>query len=146
MMTTGTAGTLKITRTIKAAPAAVFAAWTQPEHMKHWSAPEGMEVAIAEVNLTPGGRFHIQMKNAEGGEHNARGVYREIDSPYRLVYTWTWDEHPDAGESLITVEFAAMDGGTEVTMVHSGLPTEELVQEHEGGWTSCLNRLEGLYA
>ena len=146
MMTTGTAGTLKITRTIKAAPAAVFAAWTQPEHMKHWSAPEGMEVAIAEVDLTPGGRFHIQMKNAEGGEHNARGVYREIDSPNRLVYTWTWDEHPDAGESLITVGFTAIDGGTEVTMVHSGLPTDELVKEHEQGWTSCLNRLEKLYA
>lgn len=146
MMTTGTAATLEISRSIKAAPADVFAAWTQPEHMKHWSAPEGMAVAIAEVDLTPGGRFHIQMKNAEGGEHNARGVYREIESPDRLVYTWTWDEHPDAGESLITVEFKAIDGGTEVTMVHSGLPTEELVKEHEGGWASCLNRLETLYA
>jgi len=145
MMTTGTAGTLKITRTIKAAPAAVFAAWTQPVHMKHWSAPEGMEVAIAEVDLAAGGRFHIQMKNAEGGEHNARGVYREIEKPSRIVYTWSWDEHPDAGESLITVEFSAVEGGTEVTMVHSGLPTEELVKEHESGWTSCLNRLEKLY-
>lgn len=146
MMTTGTAGTLKIARTIKAAPEAVFAAWTQPEHMKHWSAPEGMDVAIAEVDLTAGGRFHIQMKNAEGGEHNARGVYREIESPSRLVYTWNWDEHPDAGESLITVEFSAVEGGTEVTMVHSRLPSEELVNEHESGWTSCLNRLEKLYA
>jgi uncharacterized protein YndB with AHSA1/START domain len=146
MMTTRTAGTLKVSRTIKADPDAVFAAWTQPEHMKHWSAPEGMDVAIAEVDLTVGGRFHIQMKNAEGGEHNARGVYREIARPFRLVYTWSWDEYPEAGESLITVEFKAVDGGTEVTMVHSGLPTEELVKEHEGGWTSCLNRLEQLYA
>jgi uncharacterized protein YndB with AHSA1/START domain len=47
---------------------------------------------------------------------------------------------------LITVEFKAVDGGTEVTMVHSGLPTEELVAEHEGGWTSCLSRLEALYS
>jgi uncharacterized protein YndB with AHSA1/START domain len=145
-MTTRTAGTLKVTRTIKAEPDAVFAAWTQPEHMKHWSAPEGLDVAIAEVDLTEGGRFHIQMKNAEGGEHTARGVYREIERPSRLVYTWSWDEYPEAGESLITVEFRAVDEGTEVTMVHSGLPTEELVKEHEGGWTSCLNRLEKIYA
>ncbi len=145
-MTTLTAGTLKVTRTIKAEPDAVFAAWTQPEHMKHWSAPEGLDVAIAEVDLTEGGRFHIQMKNAEGGEHNARGVYREIERPSRLVYTWSWDEYPEAGESLITVEFKAVDEGTEVTMVHSGLPTEELVKEHEDGWTSCLNRLEKIYA
>lgn len=146
MMTTLTAGTLKVTRTIKAEPDAVFAAWTQPEHMKYWSAPEGLDVAIAEVDLTEGGRFHIQMKNAEGGEHNARGVYREIECPSRLVYTWNWDEYPEAGKSLITVEFKAVDEGTEVTMVHSGLPTEELVKEHEGGWTSCLNRLEKIYA
>ncbi len=145
-MTTQTAGTLKVSRTIKAMPEAVFAAWTQPEHMKHWSAPEGLDVAIAEVDLTEGGRFHIQMKNAEGGEHNARGVYREIERPSRLVYTWNWDEYPEAGESLITVEFRAVDEGTEVAMVHSGLPTEELVKEHEGGWTSCLNRLEKIYA
>ncbi len=145
-MTTRTAGTLKVARTIRAEPDAVFAAWTQPEHMKLWSAPEGMDVAIAEVDLTTGGRFHIQMKNAEGGEHNARGVYHEIERPSRLVYTWSWDEYPDAGESLIVVEFKAVDGGTEVTMVHSGLPTEELVKEHEGGWTSCLNRLEKIYA
>ena len=146
MMTTRTAGTLKVARTIKAEPDAVFTAWTQPEHMKHWSAPEGMDVAIAEVDLTAGGRFHIQMKNADGGEHNARGVYREIERPSRLVYTWSWDEYPEAGESLITVEFKAVDGGTEVTMAHSGLPTEDLVKEHEGGWTSCLNRLEKIYA
>jgi uncharacterized protein YndB with AHSA1/START domain len=44
------------------------------------------------------------------------------------------------------VEFKAVDGGTEVTMVHSGLPDEKSVTDHEGGWTSCLNRLEGLYA
>ena len=57
-MTTGTAGTLTLVRTIKATPEAVFEAWTQPEHMKHWSAPEGLDVAIAEVDLTAGGRFH----------------------------------------------------------------------------------------
>ena len=49
-------------------------------------------------------------------------------------------------ESLITVEFRAVDDGTEMTMVHSGLPTEEQVRNHERGWTSCLGRLETMYA
>jgi uncharacterized protein YndB with AHSA1/START domain len=145
-MTTQTAGTLKITRVIAADPETVFDAWTQPEHIKKWSAPEGMDIPVSDVDLTVGGRFHLQMRNAEGGMHNARGIYREIDRPGRLVYSWAWDEHPDHGESLITVEFRSVDGGTEVTMVHSGLPDEKSVTDHEGGWTSCLNRLEGLYA
>jgi uncharacterized protein YndB with AHSA1/START domain len=144
-MTTQTAGTLTVTRVIAADREVVFDAWTQPEHIKKWSAPEGMDIPISEVDLTVGGRFHLQMKNAEGGTHNARGIYQEIDRPTRLVYSWAWDEHPDHGQSLITVEFKAVEGGTEVVMVHSGLPDEKSVTDHEGGWTSCLNRLEGLY-
>ena len=145
-MTTQTAGTLKITRVIAADPETVFDAWTQPEHIKQWSAPEGMDIPVSDVDLSVGGRFHLQMRNAEGGMHNARGIYQEIDRPGRLVYSWAWDEHPDHGSSLVTVEFRAVDGGTEVTMVHSGLPDEKSVTDHEGGWTSCLTRLAGLYA
>jgi uncharacterized protein YndB with AHSA1/START domain len=144
-MTTQTAGTLTVTRVIAADREVVFDAWTQPEHIKKWSAPEGMDIPISEVDLTVGGRFHLQMKNTEGDTHNARGIYQEIDRPTRLVYSWAWDEHPDHGQSLITVEFKAVEGGTEVVMVHSGLPDEKSVTDHEGGWTSCLNRLEGLY-
>ncbi|MGB5675229.1 MAG: SRPBCC domain-containing protein [Gemmatimonadota bacterium] len=145
-MTTQTAGTLEITRVIATDLETVFDAWTLPEHLKQWSAPEGMDVPVSEVDLTVGGRFHLQMRNAEGGVHNARGIYHEIDRPTRLVYSWQWDEHPDHGQSLITVAFKAVDGGTEVTMIHSGLPDEKSVTDHEGGWASCFNRLEALYA
>lgn len=145
-MTTQTTGTLQITRVIATDRESVFDAWTQPEHIKQWSAPEGMDIPISEVDLTVGGRFHLQMRNAEGGTHNARGVYQVIDRPSHLVYTWAWDEHPEQGESLITVEFAAVEGGAEITMTHSGLPDAESANEHEGGWTSCLNRLVRLYS
>jgi len=145
-MTTQTAGRLQVTRVIAADPETVFDAWTQPEHIKQWSAPEGMDIPISEVDLTVGGRFHLQMRNAEGGTHNARGFYQVIDRPMRLVYSWEWDEHPEDGQSLITIEFKAVEGGTEVTMVHSGLPDEKSVTDHEHGWTSCLNRLEGMHA
>ena len=145
-MTAQTTRTLQITRVIAATPETVFDAWTQPEHIKKWCAPKGMEVPISEVDLTVGGHFVLQMQSAEGTKHTARGVYREIDRPNRLVYTWAWDEHPEHGESLITVEFAAVEGGTEVTMTQSGLPTDKSATEHESGWTSCLSRLEALHA
>ena len=120
-MTTQTAGTLEVSRVIAADPESVFDAWTRPEHLGKWSAPEGIDVPISEVDLTVGGRFHLRMKNAEGGMHNARGIYREIDRPARLVYSWEWDEHPEYGNPDHR-EFRAVDGGTQVTMVHSGLP------------------------
>lgn len=90
-------------------------------------------VRVSEVDLTVGGRYTLQMKSPEGESHTARGVYREIERPDRVVYTWARDEHPEHGESLITVEFTAVEGGTEVRMLHSGLPSAESVSGHEEG-------------
>jgi len=33
------------------------------------------------------------------------GVYRVVEPPKRLVYTWRWENEPDAPEPLVTVEF-----------------------------------------
>ena len=133
-MATQTTSTLTIARTIKATPDKVFDAWTQPEHMKKWSAPEGVAVQLADVDLTVGGKYHIRMMSAEGVQYDAVGVYREIDRPNRLVYTWSWEqkEH-DVGETLVTVEFNAQGDDTEVVVVHDGFPAPEardLVREH----------------
>jgi len=32
-------------------------------------------------------------------------VYRVVEPPKRLVYTWRWENEPDAPETLVTVEF-----------------------------------------
>ena len=61
-------------------PETVFLAWTEPDQMGQWSAPEGMSV-VAEVDLEVGGRYHLRMTSPEGQEYNAFGTYREIDRP-----------------------------------------------------------------
>ena len=138
---------LRLTRMIAADPETVFAAWTEPEHMKHWSAPEGMDVPFIEVDLKVGGRFRLTMRNAEGSEFKAFGEYREVDPPERVSYTWDW-ENPEfqMGETLITVDFNPVEGGTEVVMRHELIPTEKFAADHTQGWTSCLNRLEAMFS
>ncbi len=145
-MSTQTETVLKLTRVIPAEVAAVFAAWTDPAKMSHWCAPEGVECANIEVDLKVGGRYHLHMK-APDGEYNARGVYKEIDAPNRLSYTWRWDEKEhDCGETLVTVEFNDLGGSTEVVLTHEGFPNGEARDGHDEGWTSCLARLESLLA
>jgi uncharacterized protein YndB with AHSA1/START domain len=87
------------------------------------------------------------MLSPKGNTYTAYGKYREIAPFERLVYTWSWKEEPhnDIGETVITVTLADAGDSTEVTMHHEGLPTEERRKGHEEGWTSCLNRLEGLF-
>lgn len=143
---TGTETSLRVTRRIEAEPGTVFRAWTEPERMKRWMAPEGYTVAEVEADPRVGGRFRVRMEGPEGAVHTAAGSYREVDPPRRLVYTWDWEEE-DArlGGTLVTVEFRGGDDGTtEVVLTHELFPGPDAVADHEKGWTSCLDRLEAL--
>ena len=145
MTTQATETTLRLSRVIHAPPERVFRAWTDPVELKQWSAPEGVDVEIASVDLSVGGRYHIRMRSPEGKTFNTMGVYREIEPPTRLVYTWRWQEKEhDDGESVVTVEFKPHHRGTEVTLTHE-LNTVESRDSHGQGWESCLNRLEKLF-
>ena len=145
-MTTATDTKLKLTRLIKADTAKVFDAWTKPEQLAKWSAPEGMTIE-AEVDLKVGGAYRLRMIGSEGDTFNAVGTYREIDRPNRLSYTWKWEEEGnDHYDTVITVEFHDRDGATEVVMVHDLFPDAEIAEKHNEGWSSCLNRLETLFS
>ena len=146
-MSTETSTSLRVTRVIQADPDTVFRAWTEPEQMKRWSCPEGGTVLDVAVDLKVGGRYRIVMQPAETGLHNAVGEYREIDRPRRLVYTWDWEEEEyRVGETIVTVDFNAIGDATEVVITHELFPNAEAKDGHEQGWTSCLNRLEGLFS
>ena len=145
-MSTTTDTSLRLTRIIIAEPKAVFDAWTRPEQLNQWSAPEGMDVA-AEVDLRVGGRYRLRMTNADGEVFTATGEYREIEPSRRLSYTWSWEETGnDHYETLVTVEFHDRDGATEVVLTHELFPDAGIAGKHSEGWTSCLNRLEVVFA
>ena len=146
-MTTMTDTSLRITKIISATPDKVFEAWTNPEIMSKWNAPEGIDNIACSSNLTVGGLFEIIMTNDEGVLHTAHGSYLEIDRPNKLVYTWDWREEAYKMdiETVITVEFNAVGETTEVIMTHDLFPNREATEGHEQGWSSCLNRLERLF-
>ncbi len=76
-----------------APPAKLFAAWTRPELIKRWFTPAPWSVASAETDLRVGGATRIVMRGPDRAEFPNRGVYLEIVSNRRLVFT---DAHVDA--------------------------------------------------
>lgn len=74
----------------------------------------------------------------------AIGVYREIQRPMRLVFTWDWDDPANGvGDTLVTVEF--MDAGanrTDVVVTHERFADAARLGRHEQGWTELLRLLE----
>ena|SRR2546422_3574602 len=70
------------------------------------------------------------------------GSYREVQPPERLVYTWCWERpEMDIGETLVTVEFRDLGASTEVVVTHDLFPSQAACDQHQGGWSGCLDRL-----
>jgi uncharacterized protein YndB with AHSA1/START domain len=51
-------------------------------------------------------------------------------------------EYTHGIETTVSVTFEPHDGGTQMTIVHRGVPDDENGRRHEGGWTSLLARIE----
>lgn len=145
-MSTKAETSLRVSRVIRADRETLFGAWTEPDRLRRWSCPEGATVEDVRVDLRVGGKYRIRMRGSEGQTYTAVGVYREVDRPQRLVYTWDWEEEDQAvGETIVTVEFKDLGETTEVVVTHERFPSAEAKDGHEQGWTSCLDRLEGLF-
>ena len=76
-----------ITRVFDAPRTEVFAAWTEPERMMRWYAPEGFTTPVVRTDLRPGGIYHICMRTPDGQDVWSKGTYVEVVVPERIVCT-----------------------------------------------------------
>jgi glutathione S-transferase len=133
--------TLEIRRTFNAPRQRVYDAWTKAEEMKKWVGPGAMDAVVAEADVRVGGKYRIHLRNPNGTEHRAFGVYRVVDPPRKVVYTWTWETMPDVVDTVVTVEFHDRGNSTEVVLRHDGLKPDQK-KPHEDGWIGCFNKFE----
>ncbi len=132
-----------ISHVYDATPEELFEAFTNPEVLKNWYAPEGLSIPEVTADAKVGGKHRVVMQAPDGKQHIANGVYREVIPGKKLVYTWKWEAGDmSSDDTLITVEFKPKGDKTEVLMIHEGLPSEKEVQMHTQGWASCLMKLE----
>lgn len=127
-----------IVRRIKASPAKVWAAITQPDQMIQWWGPDAGPTLRADVDVRPGGRFSVVFRLINGDEHNPTGIYRQVIPEQKLTFTW---DLPGERESLVTFLLKPIDGGTELTLLHEHLPDDAERESHEQGWSGLLDKL-----
>jgi uncharacterized protein YndB with AHSA1/START domain len=138
---------LSITRIIKARRARVFEAWTNPELMKLWLAPGELTAPSAEADPRVGGRFTIAMEGMMRGRYTkgvASGTYQQIIPDELVVLTWNWTGDYAPPETVITVAFRDVEGGTEVSLTQQGFADEQHRSGYEGGWYSAFDKLSGV--
>jgi uncharacterized protein YndB with AHSA1/START domain len=145
---------VRLERTIAAPPAMVYRAWLDPNLLRRWLAPGGLEVTRAEVDERVGGRFRIWQADAGTHVGGFECELLELVPNERIVYRWGFvgPERTDgpAYDSLLTVTLSdAPDGGTVLTLVHERLDDlaaalPQMADNVEPGWTSALDKLTAL--
>jgi uncharacterized protein YndB with AHSA1/START domain len=118
---------------IAATPETVFAFFVDPDKMVRWMGSR------AEVDARPGGAYAVDI-NAQA---RARGEYVEVVPQSRIVFTFGWEGDPAVppGSSTVEVTLTPDGDGTHVRLVHRGLMTAEMREQHQHGWQHYLERL-----
>ena len=136
---------LVLTRFYPVAPEKVWRAWTDPQALVRWFGPARADTAaVIELDLRVGGRYRIAFGAPDGSEHEAAGVYTEVEPPHRLAFTWTRRGLPEA-ESQVAIVLRPVDGGTELNFRHE-FRNVAARDDHEIGWLPTFAKLEALIA
>jgi uncharacterized protein YndB with AHSA1/START domain len=131
------------------APAAkVFAALTEPDQLTQWWGDDSTyRVTSMERDLTVGGKWKTTGQGSNGQPFAVEGIYRTIDPPHVLEYTWRYDwAAPGAGETLVRIELTEEAGSTLVRVTHSGFTDAQDRDNHGEGWKRVLGWLAAFVA
>lgn len=136
--------TLQIHRHVRANRARVFDAWTDPESIVLWWGPPGVRCTHVDIDLCVGGSFVIVNELPDGSTIRITGIYETIDRPLRLVHSWTIENTTTQPDERVEIEFTERDGGTDISITHTGIPTPNVRAGHQAGWIGCLDGLADL--
>ncbi|TWF39906.1 uncharacterized protein YndB with AHSA1/START domain [Chitinophaga polysaccharea] len=146
-----------IEETFNAPAEKVFSAWTDPDKLMKWYAPEGCTIFFKKLEITPGGQFHSCIRNPQYGDCWCIGEYKEILPYKKIVFTLVnadengqpinpADAGMDAnwpGATLVTVTFAMEDGKTKLQLRQT--VSQELAKK-TGAYPSWLQMLDKMRA
>lgn len=140
---------LTFTRTINAPRLLLWECWTTPKHIKNFFVPKPHSIAECEIDLRVGGRFNTVM-NVDGNHMANEGVYLEVETGKRLVFTDTYSEGwKPAADPFMTaiIEFADDGNGGTIYTATARHRTSTARQAHEemgffGGWGTVATQLE----
>ncbi|MBS1631587.1 MAG: SRPBCC domain-containing protein [Bacteroidetes bacterium] len=146
---------LLITHVFDAPLEMVFYAWTDPELLKHWYAPDGCTIAFKTIEVKEGGHFHSCIYDPIHGDCWIKGTYLEIIPFEKLVFSMVLSDEngsisssAEAGkpaewpaEIITTVTFQAVNNQTRTT-IHQTVPEEEAKKTGAyQSWIKMFNRL-----
>lgn len=137
--------TFSIERVYAAAPARVFAAWSNPESKRRWYFCDDRWVLTEHsFDFRVGGRERLKVAPPGAPVHAFDGLYQDIIPERRIIYSY--DMHIGGNRisvSLATVELAPEGDGTHLVFTEQGAFLDGLAsaEEREEGTAVGLDNL-----
>lgn len=119
----------------------LFDAWSRPSLMMQWffKAQQPRTPSTVNNSFTVGGSFEVIM-HLESGDYRHYGNYRAISRYNHIAFTW--NSHI-VQSSLVELHFQTLSPNrTELTLIHTLFPNDEVRSKHMEGWNGCLDNLE----
>jgi uncharacterized protein YndB with AHSA1/START domain/predicted Ser/Thr protein kinase len=135
--------TIRIECEVPAPLERVFAAWTNAEELARWFGPTDDYMTTAQVDLTTGGHYKLDMQPCGTGQPClVVGQFCKIDAPHSVSFTWQRQPPaPAENETQVTVQFQPKGECTNLVLIHDRFRDKEIRQRHADGWAGCLGRL-----
>jgi uncharacterized protein YndB with AHSA1/START domain len=127
---------IKVERKIPAAPNEVFDAWLDPK------VPGTLWHENDKLIFNPKVDGLWYLLSLGGTPHYGR--FMEIHRPGRIQHSWM-SRNTLGEESLVTVTFQKAGEGTLMTLLHSGLPNDDMAKAHEKGWNSIFDKFSNIF-
>ncbi|MEU6773680.1 SRPBCC family protein [Streptomyces sp. NPDC046759] len=144
----------RVSRRVQAPPHTVYRALTDPEAIAAWRVPAGMTARVHTFDAREGGAFRVSLSyddasaaGKSGGHTDTyHGHFARLVPDALVVEVFQFETGDDAlrGRMTLTTTLAAADGGTDVEILHEGIPDHIPRADNERGTRMALDNLARL--
>lgn len=148
-------GDIVITREFDAPLEQVWDAWTKSGNLMKWWGPKNYTSPSAHIDFRVGGKYIFCMRSKDGKDFYSTGTYEQIVPQSRFVFTDSFsDENGNIVSAAeygfkeefplvlrVTVSLEEVDGKTNMTLRHEGMPTGDMANMSKVGWNESFDKL-----
>lgn len=139
---------------VKASRAAVYRALLDADAVARWRVPDGMTARVHEFDAREGGAFRVSLTydlptgtgKSDPHTDTYHGHFVRLVPDERVVEAVEFEtDSPDLGGTMtMTTTLTDADGGTDVLVVHEGIPDAVPAEDNETGTRMALANLARL--
>ena len=117
----------------------LFQDFSSTDIMTNWMIKSDDVTTRADMDFSPGGKYHIEMTSSIGDVSHYYGEYTAIKKNKEIDMVWNDGEVKD---TLVTFGFDKEGNQTILTLTHANLPNRKAYRHHKEFWDACLAHLD----